>query len=381
MNTHGLIAVLGAALLAAAVPVLAQEDDSKARKDAEKQMHQAEEQMHQAERQMRDAERQMRDAARAMARLQTGKAMARVHNKVVVFGNRPRLGVVLKHESDPATDSVGAVVEALTPGGPAADAGLLAGDIITKFNGETLVGAKVDADEDESAPSARLIELARNLKEGEKVSVEYRRGSETHTTTVTASRLSGPGVRVFAVPGEAGGPEVEIPDVPEIPDININLDMLDGRPWCDLEMVALNPDLGEYFGTKEGVLVVRAPKDAGIDLKAGDVITSIGGRTPSTPSQTLRILRSYEPGESVTVELVRNKQKAKITLTMPAKKMGLLPEWTGSRPLLAPRAPVAPEAPETPLAPAAPAAPMAMAAPVAPAAPAPPPPARPGHRI
>src|SRR5208283_551796 len=116
------------------------------------------------------------------------KAIAKAARKVVVFGSRPRLGVVLKHESDPAIDPIGAVVEALTPGGPAEEAGLRVGDIITKFNGQPLAGAKKDADEDESAPAARLMELARDLKEGEKDTVEYRRGNETHTATITAAK-------------------------------------------------------------------------------------------------------------------------------------------------------------------------------------------------
>src|SRR2546426_3832650 len=35
-----------------------------------------------------------------------------------------------------------------------------------------------------------------------------------------------------------------------------------GSPWGDLELVSLNSDLGEYFGAKDGVLVVRAPEDS-----------------------------------------------------------------------------------------------------------------------
>src|SRR3989442_15547105 len=49
-----------------------------------------------------------------------------------------------------------------------------------------------------------------------------------------------------------------------------------GETWCDLELVNLNADLGEYFGTKEGILVVKAPADSSLPLKAGDVILSVG---------------------------------------------------------------------------------------------------------
>ncbi|MFI5142976.1 MAG: PDZ domain-containing protein [Thermoanaerobaculales bacterium] len=366
MVKNAFVAGLGALLLIIAFPALGQESDAKdMAKDTEKQMRQAEEQVRQAERQMRDAERALRDAARQMAKLEAGtaKAMAKAQRKVVLFGNRPRLGVVLKHESDAATDSIGAVIEALTPGGPAEDAGLRVGDIITKFNGQPLAGVKTDADEDESAPAARLIELAGDLKESEKVTVDYRRGSESHTATITASKLGGPGVRMFSVAGPNGSHEVEIPDLPEI---EVNLGALDAlRSWCDLDLVGLNADLGEYFGAKEGVLVVRAPKDDALELKAGDVIISIGGRVPTTPAQTVRILRSYDPGEHVAVELLRNHKKLSITVTLP-RKMGLFRDrqgWGGTG--------VEEISHERPVAPVAPAPPLPPVPPVAPA-PAPP---------
>ena len=49
---------------------------------------------------------------------------------------RVRIGVVVRTRPS-ETDSIGALLDAVTPGGPAADAGLRAGDIIVKF-GTTL---------------------------------------------------------------------------------------------------------------------------------------------------------------------------------------------------------------------------------------------------
>jgi len=48
-------------------------------------------------------------------------------------GGRPRLGVVVKTDGAPATDSIGAVLEAVTPDGPSAKAGLQSGDIVVTF--------------------------------------------------------------------------------------------------------------------------------------------------------------------------------------------------------------------------------------------------------
>jgi S1-C subfamily serine protease len=140
--------------------------------------------------------------------------------------------------------------------------------------------------------------------------------------------------------------DIEIPEIPEIPDIDV--DVVVGRSWQDIELVALNADLGEYFGTSEGLLVVRTPKDDGLKLRAGDVILKIGDRTPGSPSKAMRILRSYEGGESVAVQVLRKREQVTLSLQVP--------EWRlGHQHHVAPIAPVVPAAPPAPV--AAPAAP------------------------
>ena len=52
----------------------------------------------------------------------------------------------------------------------------------------------------------------------------------------------------------------------------------------------VNPGLAAYFGTSDGILVVDAPGDSTLGLKAGDVILAIGGRKPTSPSHAFRIL-------------------------------------------------------------------------------------------
>ena len=53
-----------------------------------------------------------------------------------------------------------------------------------------------------------------------------------------------------------------------------------GRGFHALELVPVTPKLGQYFGTDKGLLVVRAPPAPGAGLEEGDVILTIGGRTP-----------------------------------------------------------------------------------------------------
>jgi S1-C subfamily serine protease len=71
----------------------------------------------------------------------------------------------------------------------------------------------------------------------------------------------------------------------------------------------MNSDLGRYFGTAEGVLVIRAPADSRLGLKGGDVVVSVDGRPVASPGQLIRILGSYEGEEQFRMEVMRMKKK------------------------------------------------------------------------
>src|SRR5256886_17455834 len=57
-----------------------------------------------------------------------------------------------------------------------------------------------------------------------------------------------------------------------------------------------------------------------LPLKGGDVITSIGGRKPANPSHAMRILRSYETGETVSIEILRKQKRMSPTWKVPARE-------------------------------------------------------------
>jgi C-terminal processing protease CtpA/Prc len=222
-----------------------------------------------------------------------------------------RIGVVVDTRANEAGDKIGARVEGITPGGPAEKAGLKAGDVITRFNTTALGGVESEEDDD-SGPGMKLISLARRLEPGDTVSIEYRRGTDSRKATLVAEDIG-------------DDTRVEMPDMGHMEGMFPKMDMPEGRtftfafgsPWGGIEMVSLNPDLGDYFGTREGVLVVRAPEDSSLTLKGGDVIVSIGGRKPSSPEQAMRILRSYDTGETVTLDVLRKKGHVNVTWKVP----------------------------------------------------------------
>jgi len=226
--------------------------------------------------------------------------------------NRGRIGVIVDTRANAAGDKVGARIEGITPGGPAEKAGLKVGDVITRFNGTALAGAQSEDDEN-SGPGMKLIDLARALDPGDSVQVEYRRGSDARKVTIVAEDLG----------GGAWTGRMEMPEMGALEDMLPKMGMGPGEfafgsPWGGIELVKLNADLGDYFGTREGVLVVSAPEDSSLALRGGDVIVSIGGRKPTSPMQAMRILRSYDPGESVTLDVLRKQKHVNVAWKVPA---------------------------------------------------------------
>ena len=224
-----------------------------------------------------------------------------------VMSRRARLGLKVNLRAR-ETDTIGAYVDAVTPNGPAARAGIHSGDIITKLDGKSVLdGARTDADGGrESLPGLRLIELAAELEPYDTVAIEFRRGKETKTLSVVTTdeptvmfrgRGGRPGFSEPEFEGRFGGTAM----------------FLYGSPLADVELAPLNPELGEYFGTTSGVLVISAPKGSELGLKGGDVVVAVDGRKPESPSHLLRILRSYEDGESFKLDVLRNKKRETVS--------------------------------------------------------------------
>ncbi|HEX4561504.1 MAG TPA: PDZ domain-containing protein, partial [Gemmatimonadales bacterium] len=104
-------------------------------------------------------------------------------------GSHARIGVVVATGADADSDKIGARIAAVTPGGPAAKAGIKAGDVITKFNGVSLANVRSE-DSDESGPGNKLRELAGALDPGDTVQVEYKRGSDAKKATIVAEDVT-----------------------------------------------------------------------------------------------------------------------------------------------------------------------------------------------
>ena len=241
---------------------------------------------------------------------------------------RARLGITVNLQAK-ETDSLGAFVQSVTPGGPASKAGIRSGDIITLLDGKSVLDRNNrKTAEGESAPGVRLIEMAAKLEPGDTVAIEFLRGEARRTVNVITGDEVMAGLEgnqfFFRTPGEPGerirvpGMRVE-PFEPGAPGAPFTLERRPGLMWMgpdglgELEVAPLNADLGAYFGTNEGILVLRVPANSSLNLKGGDVILGIDGRKPSGPGSLIRILRSYDDGESFKLDILRQKQKMTVT--------------------------------------------------------------------
>jgi len=214
------------------------------------------------------------------------------------------IGVQLERSSGMA----GARVREVSPGGPAERAGIRGGDLIIAVNGTNVRGEQ---------SARRVIELLRGVRPGDKVNLSVVRAGKTRDLTVTAR------------PDWYGAylarqlPEVPVPPVPPLPPFKAlaaweGAPMIISGPVADMELARLTPGLGRYFGTSVGVLVVRAPPHGALGLQDGDVILSIGGREPIDSSHVIRILASYDPGEKISMDVMRAHRRIRIATTLPA---------------------------------------------------------------
>jgi len=210
------------------------------------------------------------------------------------------------------------LILSVTPGSGAYEAGLKSGDLLLAVNDKQL---RLD---DEGSPREKLLAVMRGVRQGDKIPVKYRRDGLTRTIgliarpirelpTADAPRIARAAPTAPPAPAAPPAPTAR-PQRAEVPRVAVR--RLDGI-LGGAELVPLTPRLGQYFGTDEGLLVVRAPPDASLDIQEGDVILEIDGRTPDSTAHAVRILRSYRPGEELTLSVYRKKRSFDIEVVIP----------------------------------------------------------------
>jgi type II secretory pathway component PulC len=264
---------------------------------------------------MEEARVRLEEAAREIAELTSEMVVPFMDDFIdgVHMGHRrAMLGINIGGVSDDGPSN-GVAIRGVTPDGPADEAGLKTGDVLVSINGEPLSA-------DTSGKSLnKLLSAMGDVDAGDVVSVQYDRDGSTLNADIVADLLE-PGVFTFALGDDD---EFKFSMNNQMPNIHVRpfgegpFTWHLARHWGRMELVDLTPELGKYFGTDEGVVVVRAPKNEALQLKDGDVILNIDKREPESPEHALRILRSYSPGESLEIQVMRHKRRRTLEISVP----------------------------------------------------------------
>jgi type II secretory pathway component PulC len=287
---------------------------------------------------MREAEASIAEAAQHMAEL-SSRHLPRVAmiERIMRGGNSPVLGVTIdsSHSDDPVA---GVTIRGISPGGAAEESGLRAGDVMTSINNESLT-----ADNDKKA-AGKLLDFMKGVEEGDELTIEYLRNGRIQTTEIQPRPVHA-GVFSFNFSDD----EFVVPDfdvdvgvefAPHLQHFNRFVWISGSSGLGDMEIVPLTERLGSYFGADEGLLIVRAPRNEDLKLQDGDVIQSIDGRKPTSVNHAMRILGSYQSGETVKIEIMRDKRKQTISIEVPDDRSSALAPTV---PLAAPSALAAPK--------------------------------------
>jgi serine protease Do len=217
--------------------------------------------------------------------------------RVAGFGGA-HIGVTLRDldEEDQKRGKVtnGVMVESVETDSPAAKAGLKDGDVIVEFDGERV------------RSSRQLTRLVQETVAGRSVSVAAMRDGQRVAMTVQPRDGSDNVYRYFDLPMAKLAP-TPAPGKPRTSPFS--LFVTPGR--LGIGVSELSPQLAEYFGTKDGVLVTSVSDNsvaAKTGVKAGDVITSVDGASVNDAEDLRRRTQGLDAGADFTIGIVRDRK-------------------------------------------------------------------------
>ena len=233
------------------------------------------------------------------------------------FGRRGYLGVGVVEMTDARAralnlkDSSGVEVKRVDENSPAAKAGLRENDIILEVDGRGI--ETID----------QFIHTVGDAAPGTKLALTIWRNGAKQTLNATVEARP---TQMFAF---TGPDDMQMPDFrafPQLPngpwDGNDFSVITGASPRVGFEGEMLTPQLAEYFGVKNGVLVrtvaAKTPAEKA-GLKAGDVVTKVNGTPVTTPREISSLVHMARNGK-VALTIVRNKREQALNVEMPQPK-------------------------------------------------------------
>jgi predicted metalloprotease with PDZ domain len=190
---------------------------------------------------------------------------------------------------------------------PAGKAGLKEHDVILQFNGQAVDSVEALRRMIRETPPGRTAQLTIS-RDGNQQTVPVTLADKAKVFTMVVPRTP-------RAPRAPVAPRMHI----EVPEIY----MMSSTTRVGLVLESLTPQLGEFFGVKngEGLLVRSVEKGSPAEsagFKAGDVIVKVEQERVSDRGDWRSALRNKSG--KVPVGIVREKREQTITLTMPERK-------------------------------------------------------------
>jgi serine protease Do len=213
--------------------------------------------------------------------------------------------------------TAGVIVDEVSTDSAAEKAGIRKGDAIVEFDGERVRSVRQLTRLVQETPSGRTVQAV-IVRDGQRstVSVTPSEGGSFRFDGFEDLADIGRDFRYRVAPrppAPPAPPARPAPPAPPAPPSVWNFDDLLGRSGgrLGISVSSLSPQLAEYFGTKDGVLVSSVADDsaaARAGVKAGDVITSFNGAAVNDPSDVRRRAADLQDGDEFTIAVMRDRK-------------------------------------------------------------------------
>ena len=193
---------------------------------------------------------------------------------------------------------------------PAGKAGIKEHDVILSMNG-TNVESKTQLQRMiHETPAGRVVTLGLS-RDGQPMTVKVQLGDRRSEFPHVAK-------------GKDYDFHFEMPEMPDIEVPNIGVVYVHSSVRSGLAVENLTPQLGDFFGAKDGrgVLVRSVERGSRADkagLRAGDVIVRVGEQPVHDTSDFTHALHVRSSG-SVNVEVIRDRKTQTLTISLPGRK-------------------------------------------------------------
>jgi serine protease Do len=217
---------------------------------------------------------------------------------------------------------------------PAEKAGLKKDDVILRFDGESVTSVR------------KLSRLVGESSADQTVRLTISRAGAEQELTATLSKhnmsnILGAGIR----DGVLRGIEKDFPQMKDFPQIESGdgnfVFAFGGNRRIGVSTQTLTKQLADYFGAKDGGVLITAVTDnspaAKAGLKAGDVITAVDGEKVTSSGDLSRTINKKQDGE-VSITILRDRNSRSINLTPEKHEMQnvIRPGTIGSRRVVIP---------------------------------------------